>query len=171
VEVLTGWIFQSLGVTADGFDMLVDAVCQGLSLLAITRCACFRRYIVNISGTALFISAAMGLGLVVERLYSPVMPNYLGMMVISAMAFAGNFISLALLQKLESKTSNIKAVIICSSKDCLVNLGIILSAVLVWLFDSQVPDLVIGAIVFVLVMRGVKEVFELKREKCPIHDI
>lgn len=170
LEVLTGVMFASLGVVADGIDMLLDGVGYGLSIVAVTRCACFKKKVANFSGVVLTLSAIGGLVMIAYRFFSPEIPNYMGMAIISALAFIGNYISLYLLQKIENKSSNIKASVICSSKDCLVNLGVIISAVLVWIFDSQIPDLIMGAIIFVFVIHGAKEIFNLKQEPCKIHN-
>ncbi len=50
-----------------------------------------------------------------------------------------------------------------AANDVVVNLGVILSGVAVWIFNSRVPDLVVGAVVFVIVLRGAVRIFKLSR--------
>jgi Co/Zn/Cd efflux system component len=90
-------------------------------------------------------------------------PDYFTMIWISVIAFAVNAVSLWLLIKLKSPDANIKATVLCSSVDCLTNLGVILTAVLVRAFDSAVPDLIVGLIVFAVAMHEALEMIEIGR--------
>jgi Co/Zn/Cd efflux system component len=54
-----------------------------------------------------------------------------------------------------------KASMIFTSNDVIINIGIITAAVLVNWLDSNKPDLVIGGIVFVLVIRGAFRILKL----------
>ena len=50
---------------------------------------------------------------------------------------------------------------IFTSNDVVINLGVITAGVLVYLLDSNRPDLVIGIIVFVVVLRGAVKILRL----------
>jgi Co/Zn/Cd efflux system component len=56
-----------------------------------------------------------------------------------------------------------KASWIFTSNDVIVNLGVILAGVLVYLTESNKPDLIIGSIVFLLVARGAFRIFKLSK--------
>jgi len=50
---------------------------------------------------------------------------------------------------------------IFTSNDILINLGVMLSAILVAMTNSLLPDLVIAGIIFILVLLGAKRILSL----------
>jgi Co/Zn/Cd efflux system component len=90
-------------------------------------------------------------------------PNFIIMIALSCVALAGNVSSLYLLNKSKTKEVHIKATQIFTSNDVFVNLGVIVSAVLVAILQNKIPDLVVGAIVFAIVLRGALEIFQLTK--------
>lgn len=85
------------------------------------------------------------------------------MIVISSIALIGNAICVYLLQKLSSNEAHIKASLIFSANDVLINLGVIISAILVALFKTQYPDLIIGLIIFSIVLKGANHIYALSK--------
>jgi Co/Zn/Cd efflux system component len=57
-----------------------------------------------------------------------------------------------------------RASFIFSANDVIANVGVILAGALVMLFDSRVPDLVIGAIISVVVLRGGVQILREARD-------
>ena len=56
-----------------------------------------------------------------------------------------------------------KASMIFTSNDVIINLGVIIAAILVSLLNSNKPDLVVGTIVFILVIKGAFRILKLSR--------
>jgi Co/Zn/Cd efflux system component len=56
-----------------------------------------------------------------------------------------------------------KASWIFTSNDLIVNSGVIISGVLVYFFDSNKPDLIIGGIVFIVVINGARKILNLAK--------
>jgi Co/Zn/Cd efflux system component len=54
-----------------------------------------------------------------------------------------------------------KASMIFTSNDVIINTGVILAGILVLLTGSKYPDLIIGAIVFLIVVRGAIRMLKL----------
>jgi len=54
-----------------------------------------------------------------------------------------------------------KATMIFTSNDIIINTGVILAGILVLLTKSKYPDLIIGAIVFLIVVRGAFRILKL----------
>jgi Co/Zn/Cd efflux system component len=54
-----------------------------------------------------------------------------------------------------------KASMIFTSNDVIINAGVIIAGVLVLLTQSKFPDLVIGLIVFLIVVRGAIRILKL----------
>ncbi len=69
-------------------------------------------------------------------------------------ALIANSVCLYLLQKSKSEEAHMKATMIFTSNDIIINTGVIAAGVLVLLTQSKYPDLIIGAIVFLIVVRG-----------------
>jgi Co/Zn/Cd efflux system component len=83
------------------------------------------------------------------------------MIFISILALIANGTCLYLLQKSKNKEAHIRASSICTSNDVIVNSGVILAGVLVFLTSSRYPDLIIGIIVFVVVGQGAVKMLKL----------
>ena len=84
------------------------------------------------------------------------------MIVVSILALIGNAICLVILQRSKGKDeAHMKASLIFTSNDVIINLGVIFAAILVYLLNSSIPDLVIGSIVFVIVIRGSLRILKL----------
>jgi Co/Zn/Cd efflux system component len=56
-----------------------------------------------------------------------------------------------------------KASMIFTSNDVIVNLGVIIAGILVNYLSSNKPDLIIGSIVFVLVIQGAFRILKLSK--------
>ena len=83
------------------------------------------------------------------------------MIIVSILALVANSICLYLLQKSKSEEAHMKATMIFTSNDIIINTGIIVAGILVLLTHSKYPDLIIGAIVFLIVVRGAFRILKL----------
>jgi Co/Zn/Cd efflux system component len=77
------------------------------------------------------------------------------------LALIANGICLYLLQKSKSQEAHMQASMIFTSNDVIINLGVITAGILVNWLNSNKPDLIIGAIVFVLVVQGAIKILKL----------
>jgi Co/Zn/Cd efflux system component len=67
-----------------------------------------------------------------------------------------------LLQKIKGKEeAHMKASLIFTSNDVIINLGVIAAGFLVNLLNSNKPDLIIGTIVFIIVIRGAIRILKI----------
>jgi len=87
--------------------------------------------------------------------------NY--MIVISLIALAANLFCLVLIHKHKDGEVHMKASWIFSANDVIVNTGVIVSGVLVYVLKSNIPDLIIGAIVSFVVIRGGVAIIRLSK--------
>ena len=151
-----------MGLVADSLDMLADSVVYGLSLWAVGAALSRKKLVARMSGWFQIILALLGLAEVVRRfLYSDVIPNYQIMIIVASLALVANVVSIYILQKTKSKDAHIQASKIFTSNDIIINIGIIGAAILVMATNSMIPDLVIGAIVFLIVVRGAVRILKL----------
>lgn len=162
LELIYGFVSDSMGLVADSLDMLADAIVYGLSLLAIGHITAKKRRVARISGYFQGALAVLGFIEVLRRFFGiEEAPGFLTMIVISLIALAGNAVSLYLLQRTQSRDAHIQASLIFTSNDVLVNIGVILAGVLVFLTGSKYPDLIVGAVVFVIVGRAALRILKL----------
>ncbi len=162
IEIVAGLIANSMGLVADSLDELADALVYALSIYAITGPALAKRRIARSSGVLQLALALWGFIEVARRFFGdePV-PNFIVMIALSLIALTGNAASLYFLKKSASQEVHIKATQIFTSNDVFVNIGVIVSAVLVAVLHSKVPDLIVGAIVFAIVLRGAVQIFKM----------
>src|SRR5690606_7771325 len=150
-----GFFSRSMGLVADSIDMLADALVYGLSLFAVGGSLLKKKQIARLSGYFQLTLAVLGIFEVLRRfLGHEEMPDFKTMIVVSILALIANGACLYLLQKSKSQEAHMKASMIFTSNDVIINLGVIVAGVLVYLFNSKYPDLIIGSIVFIIVSKG-----------------
>jgi Co/Zn/Cd efflux system component len=164
LEILTGFIAGSMGLVADSLDMLADSIVYGLSLFAVGGTILRKKRIAAAAGYFQLALAAVGFIEVLRRfLGQEEVPDFHLMIIVSILALTGNAVCLWLLQRTKSTEAHMQASMIFTSTDVIVNLGVIVAGVIVYLADSRVPDLVIGTIIFMLVARGAYRILRLSK--------
>ena len=164
LEMTTGIFSKSMGLVADSLDMLADALVYGMSLMAVGAAVTRKKKVALWSGIIQIILAMLGLSEVIKRFIGvEVMPDFKVMIIISLIALVANSICLWLLLRTQSRDAHIRASIIFSANDVIINMGVICAGLLVWWLDSNIPDLVVGLIVFTVVIMGAIRIFKLSR--------
>lgn len=165
IEMTTGIISKSMGLVADSLDMLADSLVYGISLFAVGGTLIKKKRIAKLAGFFQIMLATIGFLEVLRRfLGEEKLPNFSTMIIVSIFALVANGICLYILQKSKSKEeAHMKASIIFTSNDVIINLGVIIAGILVNWFSSSKPDLIIGTIVFVLVIQGAFRILKLSK--------
>ena len=163
LEMTTGIISKSMGLVADSLDMLADSFVYGISLLAVGGTLIKKKRIAKLAGYFQIILAVIGFVEVLRRFFgTEKLPDFSTMIIVSIFALIANGICLYLLQKSKSKEeAHMKASMIFTSNDVIINLGVIVAGMLVHWLNTSKPDLIIGAIVFVLVIQGAIRILKL----------
>jgi Co/Zn/Cd efflux system component len=162
--MLFGLISKSMGLVADSLDMLADSLVYALSLLAVGQTLIRKKKVAKLSGYFQMSLALFGLLEVIRRFVgSDGIPIFQNMIIISFLALLANSVSLYLIQKAKSKEAHMQASAIFTSNDIIINLGVILAGGLVYYFESKIPDLVIGSVVFIIVFRGATRILRLAK--------
>ncbi|MCE2611765.1 cation transporter [Flavobacteriaceae bacterium D16] len=163
IEISTGLISKSMGLVADSLDMLADSFVYGLSLFAVGGTLSRKKRIARLAGYFQITLAIIGFVEVLRRFFGvEALPNFTTMIVVSAFALIANGICLYLLQKSKSKEeAHMKASMIFTSNDVIINLGVIVAGLMVNWLNSNKPDLIIGTIVFILVIQGARRILRL----------
>lgn len=164
LEATFGLLAGSLGLLADSLDMLADALVYALSLIAVQGAIRTKKRIARLSGYGQLALAGLGLLEVLRRAVGvPARPDDLIMIGVAVVALAANAWTLNLLTRTRSGEAHMRASVIFTSNDVIVNLGVIAAGVLVGLTGSGIPDLVIGAVVFMVVAQGAFRILALAR--------
>jgi len=164
IEMTAGWIVHSMGLIADSLDMLADASVYALSLFAVGGAVARKKRVAKISGYLQMGLASLGFLEVLRRFLGVgEMPDFQWMIIIASTALVANVFSLWLINKAKSKEAHMQASSIFTSNDIIVNGGVILAGILVYILDTRLPDLIIGTIVFGFVLRGAIRILKLSK--------
>lgn len=162
IEMTTGLISRSMGLVADSLDMLADSMVYGLSLWAVGSTTLHKKNVAKLSGYFQITLAMIGLLEILRRFIGlEEMPDFRIMIIVSVLALIANSYCLYLLQKSKSKEAHMKASMIFTSNDVIINTGVIFAGILVLVTQSKYPDLIIGAMVFIVVVRGAVRILKL----------
>ena len=165
IEIIAGFIANSMGLVADSLDMLADAIVYSMSLMVIGSTVAKKKRIASLSGYFQLGLAIFGISEVIRRFIGfDATPDYLSMVFISLFALIGNATSLYLLQRRKSKEVHMEASYIFTSNDVIANIGVILAGIIVHFTKSAYPDLLIGTIVFLLVAKGALRILTLSKK-------
>lgn len=164
LEMLTGFIAGSMGLIADSLDMLADSIVYGLSLFVVGGAASRKKNVAKAAGYFQMALAVLGFAEVIRRFAGHgEIPDFHLMIIVSLLALTGNAICLYLLQKSRSQEVHMQASMIFTSMDVIVNISVILAGIIVYLTESMLPDLIVGAIVFVMVGKGAYRILQLSK--------
>jgi len=161
VEIVAGWLAQSTGLIADSLDMFADAAVYGLALYAVGHAGRELRA-ARLSGWLQLLLALGVLGEVLRRWLTGSTPEPLPMMGIALLALAANLACMAMLAKHRDGGAHMQASWIFSTNDVLANLGVMLAGALVAWTGSNLPDLVIGTLIGLLVLNGARRILNLR---------
>lgn len=162
VELIAGWLAESTGLLADSLDMLADAAVYGIALWAVSS-ATRQRTAARVSGWLQLLLAAGVLFEVARRAVSGSAPEAPAMLSIAALALVANVVCLLALARHRQGGAHMQASWIFTSVDVVANAGVIVAGGLVAWSGSRVPDLVIGAIIGAIVLRGALRILGLSR--------
>ncbi|NBG65716.1 cation diffusion facilitator family transporter [Acidiluteibacter ferrifornacis] len=164
IELLYGWLSNSMGLIADSLDMLADSLVYAMSLMAVGRTLIRKKKVAKWSGYFQILLAIIGLAELFRRVFvSSVTPEFKEMIGISILALIANSVCLYLIQKSKSKEAHMQASAIFTSNDIIINTGVIVAGVLVYFTQSKYPDLVIGLIIFAIVVKGAFRILKLSK--------
>jgi hypothetical protein len=162
LELGVGIVAQSTGLIADSLDMFADAAVYGVSLYAVGKAATLKLKAAHFSG---WLQLVLALGVLLEVLRRAIYgsePASTLMMGVGAVALVANITCLLLIFKSRNQGAHMKASWIFSANDVLANAGVITAGILVAVTGSQIPDLVIGIIIGLIVLSGARRILLLR---------
>jgi len=163
-ELVLGWMAQSTGLIADSLDMFADAAVYSISLYVVGKGVLHQVKAARLSG---LVEVTLGSGALFEVIRRSVFgsePESSLMLSVGAVALLANVICLALIYKHKEGGVHMRASWIFSANDVIANLGVILSGVLVAAMGSRLPDLIVGAIISIIVIRAGLRILKVAKE-------
>ena len=153
-EIAAGIVAESTGLMADSLDMLADATVYAIGLYAVGKAASAKARAALMSGVFQILLALGVAAEVSRRLLFGSEPEALIMIGVSMIALLANIVCLALISKHRNGEVHMRASWIFSKNDVIANVGVIFAGILVYVLASPLPDLVIGALISLIVLRG-----------------
>lgn len=158
VGLVAGLVGHSLGLLADSFDMLADALAYGLSIAAVGRPPIFKARVAALSGTLLLV---LGTGVLVDairRVWAGSGPDSTAMLLVASLSLVVNAVVIQRLARFRRGEVHLRAAWLFTRADVVANIGVIASALLVILTGSRFPDLVAGFAIGLYVIREALEI-------------
>jgi cation diffusion facilitator family transporter len=153
IEAGSGWLAESSALIADSLDMLADALVYALSLYAVGRAARDKSRAAMASGSFQSLLAVFVGVDVLQRFVlgsNPVSGAIIG---VALVALVANVACMLLLMKHRHGEVHMRASWTCSTNDVMVNAGVIGAGAMVALTGSRWPDLLVGSVVAVMVLK------------------
>jgi len=153
-EIVAGVIGDSTALIADSLDMLADASVYAIALYAVGRSPGVKARAAHLSGV---FQIVLGLGVLFDILRRFVVgsePESLLMVLVGLVALVANSLCLILIHKYRQDEVHMRASWIFSKNDVIANLGVICAGLLVAWLGSPWPDLIIGLVIVLVVVRG-----------------
>ena len=154
VELIVGWLAQSTALIADALDMLADAMVYGVGLYAVGKSLLLKADAARISGGLQILLGLLVLVDILRRIIVGSEPVSVLMMGMGLIALIANFTCLILIARHREGDVHMRASWIFSRNDVIANLGVLFAGGLVAWTGSRLPDLVIGLLVALIVIRG-----------------
>lgn len=159
VEFASGLFARSTALLSDSLDNLGDAATYGLSLYAVARSSRAKAKVALFKSGLILLAALFVLAQVAYAIVKPGTPVFEMMGAVSILALAANATCLALLWKHRHEDVNMSSVWACSRNDIVSNISVFVAAGLVWATQSGWPDVAVGLVLAVLLLRSAIGVF------------
>mgnify|MGYP005831473403 CR=1 FL=1 len=157
---IVGFIANSTGLLGAALDNLADSAVYIVSIYAVGKGVVAQSRAANLSGVLLIGLGLLLLGEVIRRFLTEAEPIGWAMIITAIINAASNLFALRLLKSQGERGVHMKASMVFTSNDMLVNLGIVLSGIGVMLLNSPLPDLIISLITVGIVLKGGYEILK-----------
>ncbi len=161
-EAVAAVLADSSALLADSLDMFADAAVYGLALYGVHRSQSGQLKAARMSGWLQLLLAIGALLEVVRRAAFGSEPESLLMGGVAAVALVANVTCMWLLARHRHGGAHMRASWIFTTNDVIANAGVIAAAVITHATASNLPDLVIAAVIGGVVLRGAMRILRLK---------
>ncbi len=163
VEFVGGIKGSSLSLTGDSLDMLGDALVYGCSLYVIQKGNKAQAQAAMLKGGIMFMSSIAVFARATYQLFAQTVPTVQVMSEIGLLALIANLICFLLLIRHRDDNINMSSVWLCSRNDIIANTSVLLTAGLVFLTGSFLPDFILGLFLTVVFAKSAGKVLTQAR--------
>ena len=163
VEFSGGIKAASLSLTGDSLDMLGDALVYGCSLYVIQKGKKAQARSAILKGGIMLITAIAVFARATYQLFAQTVPTASLMSEIGILALIANLICFLLLIRHRNDNINMSSVWLCSRNDIIANTSVLLTAGLVFLTGSFLPDFILGLLLTVVFAQSAGQVLTQAR--------
>ncbi|MDJ0591196.1 MAG: cation transporter [Pleurocapsa sp. MO_226.B13] len=163
VEFSGGIKAASLSLTGDSLDMLGDALVYGCSLYVIQKGKKAQARSAMLKGSIMFLSAIAVFARATYQLFAQTVPTVQLMGEIGILALVANLICFLLLIRHRNDNINMSSVWLCSRNDIIANTSVLITAGLVFLTGSFLPDFILGLLLTVVFAQSAGKVLTQAR--------
>ena len=153
-EFGAGVVAGSAALMADASDMFGDALVYGVSIYAISRSDRWKAGAAALKGAVILLLGVSILVNVAVKISSGVAPSSTLMLVFGGAALVANFVCLSLLWRFRMQDVNMASTFECSRNDVISNVGVLVAAIAVAASGSPWPDIIIGGVMAVIILRS-----------------
>ena len=161
---VAGWLADSSALLANAVDNASDSAVYLISFLAVGRSPAWKTRAARVSGVLLLVFAAGVIADVARRWLTGAEPLGPTMMVMAVVAAGVNLWCLLLLKRVRTDDVNMRAAEPFSFNDFISNGGILVAGGLVMWLGRSWPDLVVGALVALMAVKGGLEILKDAKE-------
>lgn len=162
IQFTAAIIANSSSLLADSFDMMGDFLAYAISIYAFNKGEKWGARASFVKGIIILLLAAFVLFDVIKQIYiDEALPTSSLMLIFSLIGLCANSLCLWLLSAYQNESINMKSVWICSRNDILVNISVFITAILVYIFQSRWPDVIVGLALALVLIHSSFEVLKL----------
>lgn len=165
VEFIGGIKAASLSLTGDSLDMLGDALVYGCSLYVIQKGKKAQARSAILKGGIMFLTAIAVFARATYQLFAQTVPTVQLMSEIGILALVANLICFLLLIRHRNDNINMSSVWLCSRNDIIANTSVLITAGLVFLTGSFLPDFILGLLLTVVFAQSAGKVLTQARQE------
>ena len=165
VELINGIRANSLSLASDSLDMLGDSLVYSSSLFVINRSQNAQARVSLLKGFIMMGSALIVLVRGLYQFHNWSIPVQEIMTKVGILALLANLSCLILLTRHREDNLNMSSVWLCSRNDIIANSSVIVAALLIRVYPSPIPDLIVGLLItFVFTKSALKVIKASQRE-------
>lgn len=164
IEFFFAQRFDSVALFSDSLDFLEDASVNLLIFLAFSLALVWRTRLSYLFALLLLLPAFGFVWNAISKISEPIAPEGAGMSVVGAGALAVNLYCALILNKFKDiKGGLAKAAYFSARNDAVSNILIIIAGLVTLIWVSPIPDLVIGAVIFLMNADSARDILNAAR--------
>ena len=160
LELYYGLIAHSASLLGDSAHNIGDALIIGGSIFVMGSTMRVKAKVALIKAIIMFSFGLLAMGYVISNATSGYVPNPGPITIVGIIVLIGNIISALLLMYYRNKDINLKSTYICCRNDAISSIGIIIAGLLVMYTQSNMPDLIIGGAIAILICYSAVRIFK-----------